>query len=61
MHARYFTPYEVAQHNSPTDCWVSVLNTVFDLTALLKACTYFKTDSEHAHGTIVRRSILDPR
>lgn len=61
MHARYFTPYEVAQHNSPTDCWVSVFNTVYDLTSLLKVCTYFETDSEHVHRTNVLRPMTDPR
>jgi cytochrome b involved in lipid metabolism len=28
----YFTPAEVAVHNTHTDCWVSFLGRVFDLT-----------------------------
>ena len=34
--ARYFTPYEVACHSSPDDCWVSCLGNVYDLTQLVK-------------------------
>jgi len=33
---RFYTPYEVALHSSPDDCWVSFLGGVYDLTALLK-------------------------
>lgn len=33
---RFYTPYEVAQHTSPTDCWVSFLGGVFDITELIK-------------------------
>mmetsp|Transcript_22500 Transcript_22500/g.57632 ORF Transcript_22500/g.57632 Transcript_22500/m.57632 type:complete len:228 (-) Transcript_22500:48-731(-) len=32
---RFYTPYEVAMHSSPDDCWVSFLGNVFDLTALI--------------------------
>ena len=31
----YFTPAEVAVHNTHTDCWVSFLGRVFDLTKLV--------------------------
>ena len=31
---RYFTPSEVAAHNTPDDCWVSYLGRVRDLTPL---------------------------
>ena len=33
---RYYTPYEVAQHNTPDDCWVSFLGSVYDLTRLIR-------------------------
>jgi hypothetical protein len=33
---RFYTPYEVAQHNSPDDCWVSFLGSVYNLTSLIK-------------------------
>ncbi len=33
---RFYTPYEVAQHNTPSDCWVSFLGGVYDLTNLLQ-------------------------
>ena len=32
----YYTPSEVAAHNSETDCWVSYLGKVYDLTQLCK-------------------------
>lgn len=32
----YYTPYEVACHNTPTDCWVSLMGNVFDVTRLLR-------------------------
>jgi len=31
---RYFTPSEVAVHNTSSDCWVSFLGNVYDLTPL---------------------------
>ncbi len=31
---RYFTPPEIAVHNIPSDCWVSFLGVVFNLTSL---------------------------
>ncbi|KAI8929908.1 cytochrome b5-like heme/steroid binding domain-containing protein [Entophlyctis helioformis] len=33
---RYFTPDEVAEHNSPDDCWLSWLGLVYDLTKLVE-------------------------
>ena len=36
---RYYTPKEVAAHNTPGDCWVSYLGKVYDLTSLCKECT----------------------
>lgn len=33
---RYFTPAEVSAHNAPSDCWVSFLGKVYDLTPLCK-------------------------
>lgn len=33
---RVYTPYEVVVHNSPDDCWVSFLGSVYNLTRLLK-------------------------
>jgi len=33
--SRYYTPAEVAVHNTHTDCWVSFLGKVFDLTRLV--------------------------
>ncbi|CAG5073882.1 Similar to cyb5d1: Cytochrome b5 domain-containing protein 1 (Danio rerio) [Cotesia congregata] len=34
----YFLPSEVVLHNSLSDCWVSYLGKVYDLTALCKSC-----------------------
>ncbi|KAL0022828.1 hypothetical protein WJX79_005008 [Trebouxia sp. C0005] len=34
---RYYSPFEVSQHNAPQDCWVSILGQVFDITPLVKA------------------------
>lgn len=31
---RYYTPTEVAAHNVSSDCWVSYLGKVYDLTPL---------------------------
>lgn len=45
---RYFTPSEVAAHNTPEDCWVSYLGRVYDLTPLCAA---------HA-GSILLKPIL---
>ncbi len=33
---KYFTPAQVAAHNSPDDIWVSFLGKVYDLTPLIK-------------------------
>jgi hypothetical protein len=33
---RYFTSEEVASHNSSQDCWVSIFDTVYDLTPLIQ-------------------------
>ena len=35
MSGGYITPAEVAVHNTHTDCWVSFLGRVFDLTKLV--------------------------
>ena len=32
---RYFTPTDVAEHNSLSDCWVSLLGKVLDITRFL--------------------------
>ena len=45
---RYFTPSEVAAHNTPDDCWVSYLGCVRDLTPLC---------AEHA-GSVLLKPIL---
>ncbi|KAK9863721.1 hypothetical protein WJX84_005729 [Apatococcus fuscideae] len=34
---RFFTPAEVARHNTIWDCWVTFLGQVFDVTSLVKA------------------------
>ena len=31
----YYTPKEVAEHNTHDDCWVSLFNQVFDLSKLI--------------------------
>ena len=36
---RYYTPFEVSEHNAPQDCWVSILGEVFDITPLVKVTT----------------------
>ncbi len=33
---RYYTPEEVAKHNSANDCWISIFYEVFDLTQLIQ-------------------------
>ncbi|XP_064384900.1 cytochrome b5 domain-containing protein 1-like [Halichondria panicea] len=38
---RYFTPSEVAAHNVPSDCWISYLGKVYDLSPL---CDQFSGD-----------------
>ena len=34
---RFYTPDEVAHHNSGNDCWISIFHKVYDLTPLLVA------------------------
>lgn len=34
-HRRYYTPEEVAAHNSSDDAWVTIFHKVFDLTKLI--------------------------
>lgn len=33
---QYIAPFEVAIHNKPEDCWVSLLGKVLDITPLIK-------------------------
>lgn len=33
---RYYTPKDVAIHNTPNDCWVSLFNEILDLTELIQ-------------------------
>lgn len=33
---RFYTPYEVARHNTPSDCWISFLGGVYDITKVLQ-------------------------
>ena len=33
---KYFTADEVAMHNCAEDCWVSIYDTVYDITALIE-------------------------
>ena len=33
---RFYTPTEVAAHNSASDCWVSFFDVVYDLTKLVQ-------------------------
>ncbi len=33
---RYYTPYEVKNHCTSNDCWISIFNEVFDLTELVQ-------------------------
>jgi len=42
---KYYTPSEVAVHNVPTDCWVSYLGKVYDLTPLCE---------EHAGNVLLK-------
>ena len=34
---KYFTADEISMHNCAADCWVSIFDNVYDLTALLEA------------------------
>eukprot|EP00640_Fibrocapsa_japonica_P003996 CAMPEP_0113940440 /NCGR_PEP_ID=MMETSP1339-20121228/6568_1 /TAXON_ID=94617 /ORGANISM="Fibrocapsa japonica" /LENGTH=225 /DNA_ID=CAMNT_0000944271 /DNA_START=56 /DNA_END=733 /DNA_ORIENTATION=+ /assembly_acc=CAM_ASM_000762 len=36
QHRRYYTPDDVAVHNSAEDCWVSIYHVVYDLSPLIK-------------------------
>lgn len=36
---RYYTPTEVSSHNVSSDCWVSYLGKVYDLTPLCQDCS----------------------
>ena len=36
-HRRFYTPEEVATHNSGNDCWVSIFHKVLDLSPLITA------------------------
>lgn len=33
---RYYTPHDVAVHNTANDCWVTFFNEVYDLTKLVQ-------------------------
>ena len=33
---RYYTPADVAVHNTANDCWISFFNEIFDLTELIQ-------------------------
>lgn len=33
---RYYTPVDVAVHNTANDCWVTFFNEVYDLTKLIQ-------------------------
>ena len=48
---RFYTPYEVALHSSPDDCWVSFLGGVYNLTALLKVRTSTGVMAFNSSGT----------
>lgn len=32
---RYYTPFELSQHNSENDCWVAINGSVYDITPLI--------------------------
>jgi len=36
-HTKFFTPEEIAKHNTKTDCWIIVANRVYDVTSFLKS------------------------
>ena len=41
---RYYTPADVAVHNTANDCWISFFNEIFDLTELIQKniqCVFF--------------------
>jgi hypothetical protein len=46
---RYYTPNEVSLHNAETNCWISWLGKVYDLTPLIK---------KYALGSIVLNLVL---
>ena len=33
---RYYLPSEVASHNTPTDCWLSFFNQVYDMSKVIQ-------------------------
>eukprot|EP00879_Flechtneria_rotunda_P007962 GHRR01008342.1.p1 GENE.GHRR01008342.1~~GHRR01008342.1.p1 ORF type:complete len:233 (+),score=65.45 GHRR01008342.1:339-1037(+) len=41
---QYYTPYEVSKHNTATDCWVSFLGGVYDVTPLIEKHAGFLTE-----------------
>lgn len=48
MQQRYYAPYEVAQHCSPDDCWVSCAGWVLDVTQLVKVRNAWHPGMWHA-------------
>eukprot|EP00658_Telonema_sp_P-2_P081832 TRINITY_DN8493_c0_g1_i4.p1 TRINITY_DN8493_c0_g1~~TRINITY_DN8493_c0_g1_i4.p1 ORF type:complete len:238 (-),score=59.17 TRINITY_DN8493_c0_g1_i4:288-1001(-) len=38
-HRRYYTPSELAQHNTPDDCWLSWFGDIYDLSPVLEQNT----------------------
>ena len=46
---RYYTPYEVSMHNSESNCWISWLGKVYDLTPLIK---------KYQQGTTIHQFLL---
>jgi cytochrome b involved in lipid metabolism len=37
MSTKYYHPSEIALHNSPSDCWLSWLGSVYDVSNLTKS------------------------
>lgn len=57
-HRRYYMPSEVAQHNTPEDCWLSWFGEIYDLSPVLEQHCGRKVSSEddvwcrHRHEAI---------
>ena len=53
--AKYYTPSEVSAHNTSTDCWVSFLGKVYNLTTLCEEHSGINT--ERLYDTTVINSL----
>ena len=63
--ARYYTPSEVAAHNTSSDCWVSFLGKVYNLTPLCEEhsgiivnTAHYRDHSSRSVGSVLLKPIV---